>query len=119
MIDYVTAYYAEKLRAWALGVLVGIIVCLVLFFVLRSDAHAEEAAPKLSPTFLSAIAMYDADGRFSALAVGKTRFTSCKDALEDTQPALALAAEHGPKGSRAVGLCIPLHTYNVADLIPQ
>lgn len=71
----------------------------------------------LPPMYLSAVVNYDSNRRFTRVVVGSTRFLTCRDALDDTQSALALAAEYAPVGAHAEGICIPLHTYNDADLI--
>lgn len=78
---------------------------------------SEPAAPKLPPTYLSGVVTYDPDGRYVRLITSTNRFHSCRDALDDTQSAQARAAEFAPPGSRTEGLCIPLHTYSVADLV--
>jgi hypothetical protein len=93
------------------------LAAMLIFAILKIGRLEAADAPQLPPTFLSAVSLYDGDGRFVALATGKTRFHSCADALEDTRSALEKALSSGPENARAIGLCIPLHTYNVADLI--
>jgi len=96
--------------------LLTILATALLTFLVFEIARAQNAR-ELPPTFLSAVATYDTEGRFARLLVGSTRFLNCKDALEDTRGALEKAAEFGPAGSRAVGQCIPLKTFNDQDLI--
>lgn len=96
---------------------------IALACVLNGCATVPKAAkftPSMSdhqpPRFLPGIALYDHDGRFVAFEVGKTFGYSCKEALDDTQATL----EHATTLSnhRAVGLCVPIPTYNAADLVP-
>lgn len=68
------------------------------------------------PMYLSGVVAYDTTRRFTQLKTGRTRFLSCREALDDTQSALALAAEYAPAGSHSEGICIPLHVYNETDL---
>jgi hypothetical protein len=92
---------------------------------IRCAAHAQDPTPKFTPapadhqppSFLPAIALYTVDGHFVALEVGKTFSFSCKEALADTQTTLAKATTLS--SHKAVGLCIPIPTYNAADLIPS
>lgn len=107
-------WWALKYGAAVFGfVVLGLIACAVALAD-EPPAFAQHALP---PTYLSAIVTYDAHGRFVTLVTGSTRFTSCRDALDDTQSALAKHAEYAPKGSRAEGACIPLHTYSAEDLV--
>lgn len=64
------------------------------------------------PRFLSAVAVYR-NNRFAGFSAGKTFFLSCREALEDTQTAVAKGTE---KGLKVIGLCIPIPTYDPADL---
>lgn len=73
-------------------------------------------AATLPPRFLPAVAVYK-DKRFMGLVVGKTVHLSCRDALDATQSAIAKHFE-AVDGSSAIGLCIPVPTYTVADLVP-
>lgn len=68
------------------------------------------------PRFLPAVALYR-DRRFLALQVGKTFSLTCKAALDDTQTAIAKAIENGGPGILAVGLCVPVPTYDPKDLL--
>lgn len=70
----------------------------------------------MPPTYLSGVATYAANGRFVKLLMGSTRFLTCRMALDDTETALAKAQEMQPAGARSEGICIPLHTYNYADV---
>lgn len=72
----------------------------------------------LPPRFLSALVTYDPQQRFVKFIAGRTFFLSCRDALADTQTAIAKAIELAPAGSRTIGLCIPIRTYSDLDLIP-
>lgn len=67
------------------------------------------------PRFLPAVVLYDTSDRYIALEVGKTFSYSCKAALDDAQATIEKATA---AGRRLVGLCIPVPTYNPADLIP-
>lgn len=67
------------------------------------------------PRFLPGVALYR-DKRFMALQVGKTFSFTCKDALKDTQSAIAKAIENGGPNILAIGLCIPVPTYDPRDL---
>lgn len=93
----------------------------LLFFGVLIALAGCASAPKrtgLPPTFLSGVATYDTDQRFVALRTGTTRFLSCREALDDARVSLEKAIEYQPKGARSVGLCIPLHTYTMADFRP-
>lgn len=97
-----------------------VIAALILTTLSLATTHADEAKkPSLPPRYMSAVATYDTHLRFVALLTGKTFFLSCKEALEDTQTAIAKATELAPLGSRAVGMCLPIPTYSYDDLIPQ
>lgn len=74
------------------------------------------AAATLPHLFLPAVAVYK-DKRFLGLVVGKTIHLSCRDALDATQSAIAKHFE-AVDGSTAIGLCIPVQAFSVADLIP-
>lgn len=76
-------------------------------------ADAEQSMP---PTYLSGVVTYAPDGRFAKLLMGATRFLSCRDALDDTESAIAKAQERQPPGARTEGVCFPLHTYNYDDV---
>ncbi len=78
-------------------------------------AFIPAASDHQPPRFLPGVALY-LSNRFVTLQVGKTFSFTCKDALADTQTAIANALENGPPGTRAVGLCIPIPTYDPADL---
>ena len=67
------------------------------------------------PRFLPAVALYSPDGRFIALEVGKMFSYTCKAALDDARGSIEKATA---VGRRLIGLCIPVPTYNVADLVP-
>lgn len=75
-----------------------------------------KASQALPPRFLPGVAVYK-DKRFMGLIVGKTVHFSCRDALDATQSAIAKHFE-AVDGSSAIGLCIPVPTYTVADLVP-
>lgn len=77
------------------------------------DAIPIQAMP---PTYLSGVVTYAPDGRFAKLLMGATRFLSCRDALDDTESAIAKAQERQPPGARTEGVCFPLHTYNYDDV---
>lgn len=102
---------AVKWTAAALGTLMLAVMCAAV-------ALAADRAP-LPPTYLSAIATYDKDGRFVALNSGTTRYLSCREALEDARLSLEKAIEYQPNGAHSEGLCIPLHTYASTDLVRQ
>lgn len=67
------------------------------------------------PRFLPAVALY-INRRFVKMEVGRLFQITCKDALDDTRTAIAKANENGPPGTLAIGLCIPVPTYDPADL---
>lgn len=73
-------------------------------------------AVTLPHLFLPAVAVYK-DKRFLGLVVGKTIHLSCRDALDATQSAIAKHFE-AVDGSTAIGLCIPVQAFSVADLVP-
>jgi hypothetical protein len=83
--------------------------------------HADEpkftpaASDHQPPRFLPAVALY-INNRFQAVQVGKDFQFTCKAALDDTASAIAKAVENGPPGTKAVGFCIPIPTYDPADL---
>lgn len=77
---------------------------------------ANPASVSLPPRFLPGVAVYK-DKRFMGLVVGKTVHATCRDALDATQSAIAKHFE-AVDGSSAIGLCIPVPTYAVADLVP-
>lgn len=80
------------------------------------DTTANPASVSLPPRFLPGVAVYK-DKRFMGLVVGKTVHATCRDALDATQSAIAKHFE-AVDGSSAIGLCIPVPTYAVADLVP-
>lgn len=80
------------------------------------DTTANPTNVALPHRFLPAVAVYK-DKRFMGLVVGKTVHMTCRDALEATQSAIAKHFE-AVDGSSAIGLCIPIATYSVADLMP-
>lgn len=92
---------------------------LAMLAVLTMSVAAADDKVDLPPTFLSAVAMYAPDGTFVKLEVGNDRFTSCRDALDDTMSAIARASEFAPPGARTIGQCIPIRTYAVRDLMPE
>jgi len=79
--------------------------------------YTPAASDHQPPRFLPGVALYR-DKRFLALQVGKTFSLSCKEALDDTQSAIAKAIENGGPNILAIGLCIPVPTYSPADLLP-
>lgn len=89
----------------------------VASMALSCSAHA--AVPAASdhqpPRFLPAVVLYDKEDRFIAIEVGKTFSYSCKAALDDAQGTIEKATA---AGRRLVGLCVPVPTYNAADLVP-
>lgn len=88
------------------------------YFVQAADtapAFTPAASDHMPPRFLPGVAIYDADNMFLSLEVGTTFSYSCHDALEDTKTTIARAVA---RGRRLVGLCIPVPTYSVKDLLP-
>lgn len=110
------------------------VLALVLFLLFTLAVYApqadsaEPATPphtdldtllnRLPPTFLPGVVLYDAEGKFVRAELGSLRFFSCRDALDDTRSAVQKAMLDAPEGARAIGICLPLHTYNVGDLVP-
>lgn len=82
-------------------------------------AYAADPGRTLPPTFLPGVLQYDAQGRYVGAAFGSTRFLTCKEALDDTQSAIAKANEVNPQGWLAIGTCLPIPTRNELDLISQ
>jgi hypothetical protein len=69
------------------------------------------------PQYFSGIVTYR-NNHVQRLMVGSDRFLSCQEALKDTGPALTKAIE-APDGWAAKGICIPVPTLDVSDLVPQ
>lgn len=69
------------------------------------------------PQYFSGIVTYHND-HIQRLIVGSDRFLSCQEALKDTGPALTKAIE-APEGWAAKGICIPVPTLDVSDLVPR
>lgn len=98
-----------------------VVIFLVLFIALPlALACAFAATPAESdhqpPRFLPGIVLYDSAGHFIALQVGTTFSYTCKGALDDSQASIEKATA---AGRRLIGLCIPVPTYNAADLVPS
>jgi len=85
---------------------------LILLVAVASIPATSDHQP---PRYLPAVALY-INNRFQAVEVGKTFSFTCKDALDDTSSAIAKAVMNGPPGTKAVGMCIPIPTYDPADL---
>lgn len=79
------------------------------------DQRQPAASDHQPPRFLPAVVLYDTSDRFIAMEIGKTFSYSCKAALDDAQATIEKATA---AGRRLVGLCIPVPTYNPADLVP-
>lgn len=69
------------------------------------------------PQYFSGIVTYR-NNHVQRLMVGSDRFLSCAEALKDTGPALTKAIE-APDGWAAKGICIPVPTLDVSDLVPR
>jgi hypothetical protein len=103
------------LRALLLAILIGILIGSALVFTGIVHAAEPAASDHQPPRFLPAVVLYDKDDRFMVIEVGKTFSYTCKGALDDAQATIAKAAA---AGRRLVGLCVPVPTYNPADLMP-
>lgn len=70
------------------------------------------------PQFFSGIVTYR-NNHIQRLFVSSDRFLTCTDALRDTNSALAKLLGEAPDGAAAKGLCIPVPTLDVSDLVPR
>src|SRR5579859_1790540 len=73
--------------------------------LLVDSGHISAESDHQPPRFLPAVVLYDGNGRFIAIEVGKTFSYTCKDALGDAQSSIEKATA---VGRRLVGLCIPV-----------
>lgn len=94
----------------------GVITVVGLFLTgLVALAATPAESDHQPPRFLPAVVLYDKDGHFMAIEIGKTFSYTCKGALDDAQGSIEKATS---AGRRLVGLCVPVPTYNAADLMP-
>lgn len=85
---------------------------------LAGYALAGEKAPSLPPRFLGGVALYKDDQLINIL-FGKSMFLEMEDCRKDALATVArFTSGNPPEGTRIEGICVPIHTYSVKDLIP-
>lgn len=100
-----------------LGAAIGLLVLSIANFAgAATPSYTPAASDKFPPTFLPGVALY-VNHRFVKLIVGSTRFTSCHEAVQDTQTVLEKYLES--EGQSAIGMCVPIPTYSPQDLVSQ
>lgn len=99
------------------GLLIGLLLVLAGCATQSQAAKMHVVMTGNPPQYFSGIVTYR-NNHVQRLMVGSDRFLSCQEALKDTGPALAKAIE-APDGWAAKGICIPVPTLDVSDLVPQ
>lgn len=95
--------------------MLSVVLCLTLIGCVA--APKSKIAPATPHVFYAGVATY-IDKHPVGLFVSKDRFLSCREALDDTQSALAKIGEDGDGSHSGVGVCIPVPVFDPADMIP-